>query len=146
MDPREFNAAQDIAVLADGAVAVADTGNAALKVFSPYPHALLAVWTGLGTPTRVATGTGELLWVIDSAGHRVLGVARNGETRVELPRLTAPLAIGVDPPGALPCSMAPMCCCFPHGRSAGHRSVRFRMARASPLAMTVFFMPGRRQA
>ena len=99
VDPREFNAAQDIAVLADGAVAVADTGNAALKVFSPYPHALLAVWTGLGTPTRVATGTRELLWVIDSAGHRVLGVARNGETRVELPRLTAPLAIGVDPSG-----------------------------------------------
>ena len=99
IDPRQFYAAEDIAVLNGGAVAVADTGNAAVKIFSPYPHALLAVWTGLGRPARVASGAGARLWVLDRDGHRVVGLGRNGETHVVLPGLAAPLALAVDPSG-----------------------------------------------
>jgi phage tail-like protein len=98
-DARHFKSAEDIAVFSDGSVAIADTGNGAVKIFSPYPHALLAVWTGFTRPTRLAAGAGGLLWVLDASGNRVAGLDRNGENRIELPGLTTPLALAIDASG-----------------------------------------------
>jgi phage tail-like protein len=98
-DARHFRAAEDVAVLDDGFVAVADSGNAEVKIFSPYPHALVAVWGGFGRPTRIAEGAGGLLWVIDCARRRVVGLDRNGDVRQQLPGLTDPLALAVDASG-----------------------------------------------
>jgi phage tail-like protein len=99
LDPRRFAGAEGLAVLQDGAVAVADTGNRAVKVFSPYPHALLAVWTGFGRPARIVAGADGLLWVLERDGHRVIGVDRDGQVRVVLSGVTAPIAIAVDTAG-----------------------------------------------
>lgn len=98
-DARHFKAAEDIALLRDGAMAVADTGNAEVKIFSPYPHALVAVWGEFSRPTRIAPGAGGMLWVVDGGNRRVVGADRNGDARVELSGLTAPIALAVDPLG-----------------------------------------------
>ncbi len=98
-DARHFRAAEDIAVLHDGFIAVADSGNAEVKIFSPYPHALVAVWRGFHRPTRIAEGAGGLLWIVDHGRRRVVGVDRNGDVRRELAGLTDPLALAVDASG-----------------------------------------------
>ncbi len=97
-DARHFRAAEDIAVLRDGFVAVADSGNREVKIFSPYPYALVAAWRGFHRPTRIAEGAGGLLWVVDR-GRRVVGLDRNGEVRRELPGLTDPHALAVNASG-----------------------------------------------
>jgi thiol-disulfide isomerase/thioredoxin len=62
-----------VAVLPDGAVAVADTYNGAVRRFDPVSGALTTIATGLAEPSGfVDTGT-ELL-VVESAAHRIVPV------------------------------------------------------------------------
>jgi phage tail-like protein len=88
---RQFHHAQDIALLANGEIAVADYGNGAVKIFSPWPFALLAVWTGLGRPARIAAAH-EGLWVLDAEGGRIIRVDNDGVVRETVQGLTAPVA------------------------------------------------------
>src|SRR5262249_38545180 len=53
-DERHFSDPQDLALLEHGWLAVADAEAGSVKVFSAFPYALLAVWPGLGQPTRLA--------------------------------------------------------------------------------------------
>jgi phage tail-like protein len=98
-DARHFRSAQGIALLKRGALAVADTGNGYVKIFSAYPYALLAVCGPFGEPARVAAGIGDLLWVLDRAGKRVFSLDRDRATRMTLPGLVAPLELATDPAG-----------------------------------------------
>jgi phage tail-like protein len=92
-DDRGFEDPQDLALLPHGGLAVADAGAGAVKVFSPYPYALLGVWRGLGRPTRLAADSPWRLWVLDAEGGRVLGLDRDGQIVRTLEGLTAPTAI-----------------------------------------------------
>jgi phage tail-like protein len=92
-DARAFKAAQDVAIWEHGALVVADAGDRSVKIFSTYPHALLAVWTQFGKPTRLACGAGNLLWVLDAEGARVLAVDRDGAIRAALSGLSRPIAL-----------------------------------------------------
>lgn len=92
-DERGFRDPQDLALLPHGGFAVADAGEASVKVFSAFPYALLAVWTGLGRPTRLAADTRGRLWVLDGEGARVFGLDRDGRKVREPKGLTAPTAI-----------------------------------------------------
>lgn len=92
-DARHFRDPQDIAVLPRGGLAVADGGNAAVKVFSAHPHVLLAVVPGLGRPVRLAAGRHGALFVLDADGRRVVWLDRDYRVRGALPGLTAPAAV-----------------------------------------------------
>ena len=96
---RHFENAQSIALLERGALAVADTGNGYVKIFSAYPYALLAIWGPFGEPARVAAGIGGLLWVLDRAGKRVFSLDRDGAIRTTLPGLLAPTEMATDSAG-----------------------------------------------
>jgi phage tail-like protein len=98
-DARHFKGAEDIALWHDGAVVVADTGNSEVKIFSPDPYSLVAVWDAFSRPTRIACVASGLLWVLDQGSNRVVGIDREGTARVELPGLTAPRALAVDSVG-----------------------------------------------
>jgi phage tail-like protein len=92
-DARHFRNAADIALLQGGALAVADSGDGAVKLFSAYPYALLAVTGGLGRPVRLAAGWRDALFVLDAHGNRVLWLDRDLAARGVLAGLTAPAAI-----------------------------------------------------
>ena len=98
-DARRFRAASDIALWERDALAVADAGHGAVKVFSAYPYSLVAVWTQFGKPTRLACGAKGLLWILDQRGNRVVGVDRDGLICVELPGLVTPNEVVVTAAG-----------------------------------------------
>jgi hypothetical protein len=100
-DARHFHHAQDIALLNRGEVAVAYTGNGQVKLFSAYPHALLAVWNSLGSPTRLAAGNGGLVWVLDAAAARIVSLDRDGHQHAALPGLAGPKALAAAPLGSV---------------------------------------------
>jgi thiol-disulfide isomerase/thioredoxin len=74
-----------VAVLADGAVAVADTYNGAIRRYDPRSDAVTTIASGLAEPVAVVPdqGTGDLLVVVESAAHRLVRVPAG--TRVEAP-------------------------------------------------------------
>jgi phage tail-like protein len=93
-DARQFSDPRDIALLADGGLAVADGG--VVKIFSAYPYELLAVVGGLGRPTRLAAAGRGLLWVLDGDGRQVVGLDRRGRVARRIEGFTAPTAITAD--------------------------------------------------
>jgi phage tail-like protein len=98
---RHFRRPVDIAVLSRDMIAVADAGAGAVKLFSPFPHALLAVWTGIGTPVCIEPGPNGLLWVADRTGKRVLALDGDGAAILVIDGLTAPTALAADTDGRL---------------------------------------------
>lgn len=59
-----------VAVLGDGAVAVADTYNGAVRRFDPAAGDVTTMAAGLAEPVGLAV-VGDTLWVSECAGHRV---------------------------------------------------------------------------
>jgi phage tail-like protein len=99
-----------IAVLADAAVAIADTGNHQVKIFSRFPHALLAVWgsgkAGDGVlqfknPWKVVGDSCGLIYVADRGNGRVQRIQRDGTPRVPITGLHSPSGLALGPDGTL---------------------------------------------
>src|SRR5439155_5485017 len=86
-DPRQLLNPRGLATLADGSLVVADTGNHQVKIFSGYPHALLAVW-GTGkpcdrpmqfkSPWKVVADRCGLIYIADRGNSRVQRIQRDG--------------------------------------------------------------------
>jgi sugar lactone lactonase YvrE len=99
-----------IAILADGSVAIADTGNHQVKIFSRFPHALLAVWgsgkAGDGTlqfknPWKVVGDSCGLIYVADRGNGRVQRIQRDGTPRTSITGLHSPSGLALGPDGTL---------------------------------------------
>jgi phage tail-like protein len=92
---RRLRSPRDITLLPDAAIAVADAGDGAIKIFSPFPYALLSVWRNFGRPVRIeATARGDL-WILDAESRRVVRADRDGAARETLAGLIAPAEIAV---------------------------------------------------
>jgi phage tail-like protein len=102
--------ARGIAVLSDGAIALADTRHHQVKIFSPFPHALLAVW-GSGKPSAAP---GEFAWpwsvaaapcgaihVADRRNRRVQRIERDGTVGKPLEGFSDPIKVALSPTGTL---------------------------------------------
>ncbi len=100
---REFLNARGLAMLPDGSLVVADTGNNQIKIFSSFPHALLAVW-GSGKPGdgamqfkrpwKVAADKCGLIYIADRGNGRIQRVQRDGTPRDSITGLD-PIALAV---------------------------------------------------
>lgn len=91
--PRRFRAPRGVALLPSGAIAVADTGNHRVQVFSPSPYALLQVWGAsdpLGRPVSgsdqkqflqpwdVAADDCGTVYIVDRGNRRIQKIASDG--------------------------------------------------------------------
>jgi phage tail-like protein len=102
--------ARGIAVLSDGSLVVADTRHHQVKIFSPFPHALLAVW-GTGEPSSasgqfawpwgVAAGPCDLIYVADRQNRRVQRIQRDGTVGKSIAGFTDPLKVALSTAGTL---------------------------------------------
>ena len=95
-----------LAILADGSVVIADTGNHQVKVFSRFPHALLAVWgsckAGDGvrefkSPWKVVSDSCGLIYIADRGNGRVQRIQRDGTPRMPITGLHSPNALALGP-------------------------------------------------
>jgi phage tail-like protein len=102
---REFLNARGLAVLLDGALVVADTGNNQVKIFSALSHTLLAVWgtgkAGKGAlefhhPRKVVADQCGLIYVADAGNGRIQRIQRDGTPREPITGLLAPLDLAVN--------------------------------------------------
>jgi phage tail-like protein len=74
---REFRNPRSVAVLPSGAIAVADTGNRRVQLFSAAPYALLHVWGAPEMdlrPCGVAADACGIIYILDRATRSVLRV------------------------------------------------------------------------
>ena len=79
---RHFKTPRSITVLRSGAIAVADTGNRRIQLFSGAPYALLNVWGGPDLnlkPCAVANDQCGTIYVVDGESRSVLRVCAMGE-------------------------------------------------------------------
>jgi phage tail-like protein len=99
-----------LAILADGSVVIADTGNHQVKIFSRFPHALLAVWgsgkAGDGgrefkSPWKVVGDSCGLIYIADRGNGRVQRIQRDGTPRMPITGLHSPNALALGPDGTL---------------------------------------------
>jgi phage tail-like protein len=100
---RHFKTPHSLTVLPSGAIAVADTGNARVQLFSGPPYVLLQVW---GTPDvsmkplAVASDHCGIVYILDGQSRTILRVRSSGEWLEPLRDrdLTNPveLAVGAD--------------------------------------------------
>jgi phage tail-like protein len=79
---RYFKAPRSLTVLPSGAIAVADTGNNRVQLFSAPPYVLLHAWSGVGKkmkPWVVACDRCGTVYILDRASRSVLRVRTDGE-------------------------------------------------------------------
>jgi phage tail-like protein len=79
---RHFKTPRSITVLPSGAIAVADTGNRRVQLFSGPPYALLQVWGGPDLnlkPCAVANDQCGIIYVVDGESRSVLRVHASGK-------------------------------------------------------------------
>lgn len=79
---REFRNPRSLAVLPSGAIAVADTGNRRVQLFTAAPYALLHVWGSPETdlrPCAVAADRCGIVYTLDRISRSVLRVRATGE-------------------------------------------------------------------
>jgi phage tail-like protein len=79
---RRFNAPRSLTILPSGAVAVADTGNHRIQLFSGPPYVLLRVWGAHDVrirPNAVASDHCGIIYIADGASRSILRVRVNGE-------------------------------------------------------------------
>jgi phage tail protein domain len=114
---REFNRPQGIALLSDGSLLVSDTKNNRIQVFTPFPHALTAVWNrGLKQPWGVAVGACDVIYVADRGNGRVVKFNREGIQQDQIQGLKSPSAIAVAPDGTLAIVDGSSLCVFVKGK------------------------------
>jgi phage tail-like protein len=78
---RHFRTPRSITVLRSGAIAVADTGNRRVQLFSSPPYVLLQVWGGPELnlkPCAVANDQCGIIYVVDGESRSVLRVRASG--------------------------------------------------------------------
>lgn len=104
---RRLRSARGLAVLADGCYVIADTGNHQVKIFSSFPHALLAVWgtgrpgngpTEFDHPWKVVADRCGLIYIADRGNGCVQRIRRDGSAEPPIGGLQSPsgLALGSD--------------------------------------------------
>ena len=79
---RHFNTPRSLTVLPSGSIAVADTGNRRVQLFSGPPYALLHVWGGPDLnlkPCAVASDHCGIIYIADRESRAVLRVRATGE-------------------------------------------------------------------
>lgn len=100
---RCFKTPRSLTVLPSGAIAVADTGNRRVQLFSAPPYVLLKVWGGpdlVINPCAVASDHCGIVYILDKKSRSVLRVRASGEWLEAMGAniLTDPveLAVGAD--------------------------------------------------
>ncbi|HKE25416.1 MAG TPA: phage tail protein [Bryobacteraceae bacterium] len=100
---RHFQSPQSLTVLPSGAIAIADTGNGRVQLFSASPYALLQVWSGAGKRTKpwaLASDHCGIVYILDRVSRSILRVRADGEwlDPIGAGTLTDPieLAVGAD--------------------------------------------------
>jgi phage tail-like protein len=79
---REFQRPRSLTVLPSGTVAVADTGNNRVQLFSAAPYALLQVWGAPEVamkPCAVASDHCGIVYIVDRRSRSILRVCASGE-------------------------------------------------------------------
>ncbi len=106
-EPRQFRGPRGLAVFSRGSLAVADTGNGRVQIFSAAPSALLGVWT-VENPRGLAAGACGTLFVADRGRVPcVRQFARDGVLQKTFgtpeapPLLRRPVRVAVSPQGFL---------------------------------------------
>ncbi|MBV9759638.1 MAG: hypothetical protein JO340_03650 [Acidobacteriaceae bacterium] len=99
---RQFKSPQSVAVLPSGGIAVADTGNQRVQLFSATPYVLLRVWgpPDLAVqPNAVASDSSGIVYIGDGKSGSVLRVCTSGEWLAPIGAgiLTNPVALAVSP-------------------------------------------------
>jgi phage tail-like protein len=117
-EPRLLRQPRGVALLRNGGVAVADTGNHRVQVFSPPPYALVHVWSAEDDLGRPHPGDGPLefrhpwavaadecgaIYVVDRGNRRVQVIAADGTFLAESPKgaLRDPTRLAVGPNGVV---------------------------------------------
>jgi phage tail-like protein len=105
---RRLRGARGLAVLHDGTFAIADTGNDAVKLFTPRPYALVRVWAGRGSrprqfrsPWKIAADPCGLLYIADRGNGRVQRIRRDGTVLPPIAGLDRPAALALHTDGTL---------------------------------------------
>jgi phage tail-like protein len=99
---RHLRHPRSLAVLPSGAIAVADTGNRRVQLFSAAPYALLHEWGNPDLdlkPCAVATDHCDVLYILDRVTRSVLRVRATGEWLEPIGKnvLTDPVNLAVGP-------------------------------------------------
>ena len=100
--PRHFRSPRSLTVLPSGAIAVADTGNRRVQLFSGAPYVLLAVWGSPEVdikPCAVASDHCGIVYILDRQTRHVLRVRATGEwlEPIGAGTLTDPTSLAVGP-------------------------------------------------
>jgi phage tail-like protein len=139
-DARRFRKPGGLSILADGSLAIADTGNHQVKIFSAFPHALLAVWgtgrpgSGEGefhSPVKVVADRCGLLYIADRGNGRVQRIHRDGRVEKPITDFEAPTRLALSGDGILAVIDSGNVMIFMAGRTTS--SVSFKVQGASCL-------------
>jgi phage tail-like protein len=103
---RRFKAPGSLTILPSGAMAIADTGNRRVQLFSAPPYVLLKVWGGAEAnlqPLAVASDNCGVVYIADGQSRTILRVRANGEwlDPVGAGILTNPTALAIGADGTL---------------------------------------------
>jgi phage tail-like protein len=134
---RHFKSPRSLTVLRSGAIAVADTGNRRVQLFSGPPYVLLKVWGAPEVrmkPLAVASDRCGIVYITDGLSRTVLRVRADGEWLQPLGAgvLTAPAAIAVGEDQTV---------AVVDGRGANAAIVIFSPDNSKPVRLTVVKSP-----
>ena len=134
---REFKTPRSLTVLPAGSMAVADTGNNRVQLFSAAPHVLLQVWGAPEVamkPCSVASDHCGIVYILDRKSRSILRVRASGEWLEPIGAgvLTDPveLAVSTDQTVAVI-----------DGRGASAAIVLFAAQGAKPVRLTLVQLP-----
>jgi len=116
--PRSFSAPQGVAWFDSGAIAIADTGNHRVQIFSSESYSLLQSWGRTGEDGAPLPGTGEKefdrpwsvgvdhcgnVYVVDRGNHRVQKISKGGKWLSDIGRsyLVDPTRLALGPDGLI---------------------------------------------
>jgi phage tail-like protein len=99
---RRFNSPRSLTILPSGSIAIADTGNRRVQLFSRPPYVLLHVWGAPEVtmkPVAVASDHSGIVYIADGESHAILRVRRSGEwlRPIGAGILTDPIELAVAP-------------------------------------------------
>jgi phage tail-like protein len=134
---RHLRHPRSLAVLPSGAIAIADTGNRRVQLFSAAPYALIRVWGSPDfelQPCAVATDHCGILYILDRVTRSVLRVRATGEWLEPIGKdvLSDPVNLAVGPQQQL---------AVVDGRGANAVIVLFPAGGAKPLRLDLAKSP-----